>query len=227
VNKLKQALAKSHSSSKTWFPEIPPYPLPSSEALAYNKAEWKIDKRKAALLVHDMQNFWVERFIDPETIVQNIAQVVELCRENNIPIIYSVGEKARNLAERGLSLDLWGPGIASSDDVTTEDPEIVCSLAPETEDYIVTKTKYSAFYKTDLENILQKTGRNQLLITGIFAHHGCMVTAVDAFMKNIETFFVADALGDYSREEHMMAIRYVAETSGVISTLKTIRKDLE
>lgn len=217
---------KTLQSSKEWFPHIPSYILPSSDTLALNKADWKIDKRKSALLVHDMQNFWVERFIDPSFVVSPIAQVIELCRRNNIPVIYSVGEQARNLAERGLSLDLWGPGIAFSDDVTPSDPEIVEALAPQAQDYIVEKTKYSAFFKTDLEHILQRTGRNQLLITGIFAHHGCMATALDAFMRNIETFFVANALGDYSREEHMMAIEYVAETSGIISTVESIRAAL-
>lgn len=219
--------AKTLQSSKSWFPHIPSYELPNNETLELNKTEWKIDKRKSALLVHDMQNFWVERFIDPSFVVDAIAQVIELCRENNIPVIYSVGEKARNLAERGLSLDLWGPGIASSDDVTVSDPEIVEALAPQPQDYIVNKTKYSAFFKTDLEHILQRTGRNQLLITGIFAHHGCMATALDAFMRNIETFFVADALGDYSLEEHMMAIKYVAETSGIVSTVDTIKAALK
>ena len=217
---------KTFQSSKDWFPHIQTYTLPTSATLELNKANWEIDKRKSALLVHDMQNFWVERFIDPSFVVDAIAQVIELCRQNNIPVIYSVGEKARNLAERGLSLDLWGPGIASSDDVTDSDPEIVDALAPQPQDYIVMKTKYSAFFKTDLEQILQRTGRNQLLITGIFAHHGCMATALDAFMRNIEIFFVANALGDYSLEKHLMAINYVAETSGIISTVDSIRAAL-
>ena len=218
---------KTLQSSKEWFPHIPSYQLPSDETLQLNKANWKVDKRKSALLVHDMQNFWVERFIDPSFVVDAIAQVVEVCRANHIPVIYSVGEKARSLAERGLSLDLWGPGIAATKDVTKADPEIVAALAPQPEDYIVNKTKYSAFFKTDLEHILQRTGRNQLLITGIFAHHGCMATALDAFMRNIETFFVADALGDYSLEEHMMAINYVAETSGIIATVDSIKDALK
>lgn len=225
--KQTETSAKTLQSSKAWFPHIPSYALPSNDTLKLNKADWKIDKRKSALLVHDMQNFWVERFIDPGFVVDAIAQIIELCRKNNIPVIYSVGEKARNLAERGLSLDLWGPGIASSDDVTVSDPEIVEALKPQPQDYIVYKTKYSAFFKTDLEHILQRTGRNQLLITGIFAHHGCMATALDAFMRNIETFFVADAQGDYSKEEHMMAINYVAETSGIIATVDSIRDALK
>jgi len=45
-------------------------------------------------------------------------------------------------------------------------------------------------------------------------------------MRNIETFFVADALGDYSLDEHMMAIEYVAETSGIISTVESIKAAL-
>ena len=213
--------------SKTWFPTIPSYDLPSTETLSYNKTDWKVNHRKAALLVHDMQNYWVERFIEPKFIIDNVRRIIEICREHDIPIIYSVGERARNLAERGLSLDLWGPGIGSSADVKKEDPNVIEAFAPQNQDFVVHKTKYSAFFKTELENVMQKTGRNQLLISGIFAHHGCLVTALDAFMRNIETFMIADATADYSKDEHLMALRYVAETSGVISTIETIQNDLK
>jgi len=54
-----------------------------------------------------------------------------------------------------------------------------------------------------------------------------LLTALDAFMRNIETFMIADATADYSKDEHLMALRYVAETSGVISTIETIQNDLK
>ncbi len=41
-----------------------------------------------------------------------------------------------------------------------------------------------------------------------------MTTATDAFMRDIKPFFVADALADFSREEHLMSLKYVAGRSG-------------
>ncbi len=47
------------------------------------------------------------------------------------------------------------------------------------------------------------------MITGQYAHIGCMTTATDAFMRDIKPFMVADALADFSRDEHLMSLKYV------------------
>lgn len=57
--------------------------------------------------------------------------------------------------------------------------------------------------------MLKESGRNQLIITGVYAHIGCMTTATDAFMRDIKPFMVADALTDFSRDEHLMSLKYV------------------
>ncbi len=35
-----------------------------------------------------------------------------------------------------------------------------------------------------------------------------MTTATDAFMRDIKPFMVADALADFSRDEHLMSLKY-------------------
>ncbi|MDO2083400.1 hypothetical protein Q2433_25835, partial [Escherichia coli] len=45
-------------------------------------------------------------------------------------------------------------------------------------------------------------------------HIGCMPPATDVFMRDINPFMVADALADFSRDEHLMSLKYVAGLSG-------------
>ena len=62
--------------------------------------------------------------------------------------------------------------------------------------------------------MLKSQGRDQLIICGIYGHIGVMQTAVDAFSNNIKPFLIADAIADFSLEEHLMALNYIAKNAG-------------
>lgn len=145
-----------------------------------------------------------------ETVIANIASLRRYCNEHNIPVYYTAQPEEQSKEERDLLNDMWGPGLTKY----PEQQKIVDKLAPDVNDTVLVKWRYSAFHRSPLEKMLKETGRNQLVITGVYAHIGCLTTATDAFMRDIKPFMVADALADFSREEHLMALKYVAGRSG-------------
>ena len=198
------------------IPAIDPYELPSASVIAENKAPWVLAPERAALLIHDMQNYFIDAYqVDAEpmaTVMPNIAAIRQWCARLQIPVIFTMQPGDQHPSRRGLLADLWGPGLTVG-----RDTEVVAELAPRSTDIQVTKWRYSAFQRTDLRELLSHHGRDQLVVTGVYAHMGCMLSAAEAFMTDIQPFFVADATADFSRDEHEMALSYAAKRCAVVT----------
>jgi bifunctional isochorismate lyase/aryl carrier protein len=196
------------------IPKLTAYALPTAEELPTSKVNWAFEPERAALLIHDMQeyflNFWGENSAMMQQVVANIARLRAYCKTHNIPVYYTAQPKEQSDEDRALLNDMWGPGLTRS----PEQQRIVRELTPDEADTVLVKWRYSAFHRSPLEQMLKETGRNQLLITGVYAHIGCMTTATDAFMRDIKPFFIADALADFTRDEHLMSLNYVAGRAG-------------
>lgn len=198
------------------IPKLQAYALPTRSELPTNKVNWAFDPSRAALLIHDMQNyflnFWGKESDFVKQVVERIATLRGQCKALGIPVFYTAQPNAQSDSVRALLNDMWGPGLNRH----PEQQQITAALAADQQDTVLTKWRYSAFQRSDFEQQLKQLGRDQLIITGVYAHIGCMTTATDAFMRDIQPFMVADALADFSREEHMMALNYTAGRSGKV-----------
>ncbi|MFP1733298.1 isochorismatase family protein [Lonsdalea quercina] len=208
------------------IPKLNAYPLPTAEQLPANKVRWTLEPQRAALLIHDMQqyflNFWGEDSPLTARVVQNIARLKQICRQQGIPVFYTAQPQQQSDSDRALLNDMWGPGINQH----PEQQKIIPALTPETGDTVLVKWRYSAFVRSDLEQQMKKAGRDQLIICGVYAHIGCLTTANDAFMRDIQPFMAADALADFSQEEHMMALRYAAGRCGRVATVNQLLAEI-
>ncbi|WP_196484924.1 isochorismatase family protein [Burkholderia stagnalis] len=198
------------------IPKIPSYPMPA--ALPANRVTWQFEPHRAALLVHDMQDYFLD-FYDRgaapvPVLLANVRRLIDFARAAGMPICYTAQSAAQTPAQRALLTDMWGPGLTAQ-----PSREAICgALAPAPGDTVLDKWRYSAFQRSDLEAQLRALGRDQLVICGIYAHIGCLMTACDAFMRDVRPFFVADALADFSEREHRMALDYVAGRCGKVET---------
>jgi len=208
------------------LPAIAPYTLPTEAELPANRAGWTVDPSRAVLLVHDLQNHFLGAFPPGEQpltgMLDNTARVIEECRRLGVPVVYSVQRGGQTVEERGLQLDFWGPGAA-------DDPQALAipeAVAPVEGDIVLTKWKYSAFVRTELDSLLRESGRDQLVITGVYAHIGVLMSACDAWMRDIQAFVVADAVADFSREDHDTALRWAAGRCAVVTSTDALVKGL-
>ncbi|MEV7353419.1 isochorismatase family protein [Kitasatospora sp. NPDC091276] len=209
------------------LPRIPSYPLPAATELPANRVEWTVDPDRAVLLVHDLQNHFLDAFDAaaapvPE-LLGNVGRLAEAARAHGIPVLYSAQPGGQSPAERGLQQDFWGPGIPDDPRATA----IADAVAPAPGDTLLTKWKYSAFVRTDLDRLLREQGRDQLVITGVYAHIGVQATACDAWMRDLPAFVVADAVADFGPDEHRAALSWVAGRCGQVTTTDAVLAMLE
>nr|CEL13101.1 Isochorismatase of siderophore biosynthesis [Kibdelosporangium sp. MJ126-NF4]CTQ98788.1 Isochorismatase (EC 3.3.2.1) of siderophore biosynthesis [Kibdelosporangium sp. MJ126-NF4] len=202
---------------------IPAYRMPSVDDVPRAAVPWRPRPDRAVVLVHDMQRYFLRPFPwgqSPLTeLVANTAKLVAAARAAGVPVLYTAQPGGMSRHDRGLLHDFWGPGMG----VAEADRGIVDEVAPAPGDTVLTKWRYSAFHRSDLEERLRRAERDQLVVCGVYAHVGCLMTACDAFARDIQPFFVTDAVADFSFQHHVMALAYAAGRCAVpLSTVDTL-----
>ncbi|MGE6321566.1 isochorismatase family protein [Pseudomonas oryzihabitans] len=202
------------------IPRLASYPLPQPDGFPANKVDWTPVADRAVLLIHDMQRYFVEFYGDDspliDQVVANIAALRAWADAQGVPVVYTAQPTDQPPADRALLNDMWGPGLTQADPALQQ---VVDALAPKDGDVVLTKWRYSAFHRSNLQDLMTEWRRDQLIVCGVYAHIGCLTTCTDAFMRDIQAFLIGDAVADFSEEEHRMALRYVATRCG--STLST------
>lgn len=198
------------------LPELIDYaaPVPPLRDLPVTRAGWSLDPGRAAVLVHDLQRYFLRPYAPGcpalVTALESTARILDAARAAGVPIYYTAQDGDHS--DRGLQGDLWGPGMSA----VPEHTDIVPEVAPGPGDEILTKRRYSAFAKSDLADRLAAVGRDQLVITGVYAHIGITATAYDAFQQEVHAFVVADAVADFGHDQHVRAIDQVAACCGAV-----------
>jgi nicotinamidase/pyrazinamidase len=89
----------------------------------------------------------------------------------------------------------------------------LADLEPEASDIILDKRRFSAFFKTDLDQTLRTLGIDTVAVGGVNTHFCVLATAFDALCHDFNTILLEDISAAYKREIHtsfMEAYRYSA-----------------
>lgn len=81
-------------------------------------------------------------------------------------------------------------------------------------DVEVVKKRYSAFFGTQLAQLLESVRCSHLIIGGVNTHACVRATAVDAFQRDYNVILATDSIASYDDEYHRESIRYLAQSIG-------------
>jgi isochorismate hydrolase len=219
-------MTTSMETTRTGIPAIPSYPMPTGAELPPQVVPWQPDAGRAVLLVHDMQRYFLEPFPPDASptvdLLTNVRALRDECHRLGIPVVYTAQPGGMSPQDRGLLLDFWGPGMAA----VPEHRAIVDAVTPGPVDVVLTKWRYSAFHRTPLREVLHRHGRDQLVVCGVYAHMGCLMSAMDAFSHDVQPFLVADAVADLTPEYHRLALDLAARRCAATPTTAEVLADL-
>ena len=178
--------------------------------MAENQVKWEFERDRAVLMVIDMQNdFVLEGAIMEVKEARNqlpaISKLIGKCRELGVPVIYTIQETDAVYCALEVAVfpHLKDAGMRKG----TKGSEVVDELAPEPDDMIVTKRRFSAFYQTDLELILRNIRGSvnpvdTIIISGTVTNVCCESTARDAFFRDYKVVFGTDVCSAHTPESH-------------------------
>jgi maleamate amidohydrolase len=177
--------------------------------LRYQEQGWGTTRigfgERPALLVVDMQY----DFVDPDSPstcapmaqerLPDVRRLLDGAREARVPVFFSQGLVAPNLADVGLWKS-WAHRTGRCQIEGTRGAEIVAELAPRPDEHVVRKRRPSAFFGTDLDVFLRGRHVDTLLLAGS-SMSGCVrATAVDAFSHDYRVMLVRECVIDRSVE---------------------------
>jgi nicotinamidase-related amidase len=206
------------SLTARWLEKIAPF----------NQHVLTLNREKSALLVIDMQDF----FLDPKSpsftcgglaILPVLQKLIKTFREHSRPVIYTRHVHRADHMDSGI-LGWWWEGMCIEG---SPESEVHRAIAPLPSEKVILKHRYSAFYNTDLETILRVLKIEDLVITGLMTNMCCESTARDAYFRDYRVFFPADGNGSITEEMHLATLLNLAFGFAYVTSSDKIIQDFQ
>jgi nicotinamidase-related amidase len=167
--------------------------------------------RRPALLIIDMQNDFVLegkplRVAGAGTVIPKIRSVLAEFRKRSLPVFHIL----RVHRPDGSDVEIIRQELFRKQPfavVGTMGAAVIDELAPFEGEYVLTKTRMSAFIGTELDLMLRTLGVTDLVVCGIQTPNCIRTTVFDGIAYNYPVVLVDDATGAASEEVHRANIR--------------------
>jgi nicotinamidase-related amidase len=128
-------------------------------------------------------------------IIPNLQRLLEESRKREFPIIFA--------CDSFLKDDFIFKGRMKVHSLRgTEGAEVVDELKPEPADIILPKRRFSAFFKTDLDQTLRTLGVDTIIVTGITTEGCVLITVMDGLSHDFSAIILEDCSASRKKEFH-------------------------
>lgn len=187
----------------------------------YNTHKLMANPKRAALLVIEMQNvFRNDLNMISDKQLNNIKTIIEAAEKAGVNIIYVRHNDSHEISKsmvdwwNGDKIEYGSEGWKMIDGFDTTDK------------IVIDKNQYSAFFQTELHDVLQENKIEDVIIVGVMTNCCCETTAREAFMYGYRVFFINDATSTVNEELHLAALKNLSFGFACIQDTQHIVSDL-
>ncbi len=187
----------------------------------YNTHHLKVNPKRAALLVIEMQNVFLK---DMEIIntsqMAHIQSIISTADTAGTKVIFVRHNDSSDISKS--MVDWWGGDKIEKD---SDGGQMIdeFNIAGRT---VIDKNQYSAFFKTNLDEVLQASNIEDVIIAGVMTNCCCETTARDAFMRGYRVFFINDATATFNEELHLATLKNMAFGFAYVQNTQDLINDM-
>jgi nicotinamidase-related amidase len=184
-----------------------------------------MEMKQPALIVIDMLNDFLDQWpvAARERLVNSTRELVAMMRSMSRPVIWVRQEFEPDLRDafpemrsKGIRITMKGtPGC-----------QIVSELDVAAGEEVVIKKRYSAFFGTNLDQLLMLFQPGTLVLAGINTHACIRMTAIDAYQRDWPVVLATDCVASHDKEHHIVSLRYMKDKIAMVMTNAQIAEEL-
>ena len=156
---------------------------------------WLLDRRKAALIVIDIQSSLLPYIWEKEKMLRNIGYMLEVARIHKLP---------------GIVTEHNPKGLGPTDEGLVEVLRNTIGFAP------LEKDIFSCCGHTHIVDAVRKTGREQIIVVGMETHICVSQTALDLLELGYQVHIVENAVRCRWENSHRIGIEKMRQAGAII-----------
>ena len=180
---------------------------------------------KPAVLIIDMLNdsFLSEQLIAKRAeLCDSINKLLYFARENQFPIIWVRQEFKADLSDaflemRDENINMYIEGTFGS--------KILEELPQMDNEREIIKKRYSAFFQTDLDDLIKTLNPSFLVLAGVNTHACIRTAAIDAYQLDYRVQIISDCVASPNQRHHDVTLDYLGGSISKVVKLDKFKEE--
>ena len=145
----------------------------------------------------------------------NVNALAAIARRNGSRVIWVKQVFATDLHDAPLDVKRGGHRIVIEG---TDGAKLLSEIEVGPSDSILIKKRYSAFFGTNLDSILDGLACKRIVVAGVNTHACVRATVIDAYQRDYDVLLAQDCIDSHDEQHHSISMRYMDGKLGVAMT---------